>query len=77
MIIDIVMSNVDIVMSVFFMLFLKIAQIGLKKQRVKIDREIIRWNVADWAAVRRLVIFAKSMLEYSLEFENSFWLSSR
>lgn len=59
------------------MLFLKIAQIGLKKQRVKIDREIIRWNVADWAAVRRLVIFAQSLSECSLKLENSFRLSSR
>ena len=59
------------------MLFLKIVRIGLKKQRIKIDREITRWNVADWAAVRRLVIFAKPSSEYSLKLEGSFRLSSR
>ena len=75
--IDIVITNIDIVASGFFVLFLKIAQIRLKKQRVKIYREIIRWKVVDWAVVRRLAIFAKSLSEYSLKLEGSFRLSSR
>lgn len=74
---DIAITSMDIVVSVFFILFLKIAQIGLKKQRVRIDKGRIRWKVVDWAAVRRLAIFAKSLSEFSLKLENSFRLSSR